>query len=298
MNRFLKEFAIKFFGVLFALQIISALFLFFLGKGVFYKPQFLNNRFKNVSLDYYLIGSSTGLTTLNTALIDQELGINGINASMDDTDLSVHLMMIKEFLQDNPPPKKIILCINPWDINKYETDISINAYRFLTYPYSSHIKDYFKEKDKTSLGILKNACWIPFAAVMYFNKELIFPALVSIVKPSYRNRFDEKGNYSYPDNKEMVYSDSLIQQYSYDINSKYFFQIVELCNRKKMDLVVYQSPIAAESVVNNNLPGVLKFINHSDYISNPNFFYDGIHVNSLGREACTLDFIDKVKDLF
>jgi hypothetical protein len=298
MNRFLKEFAFNFFAVLMALQAISAMLLFFLGKGTFYKPQFLHNHFKNVSLDYYLIGSSTGLTTLNTSLIDRELNVNGINASMDDTDLSVHLLMIKEFLQYNPPPKKLILCINPWDINKNETEISTNAYRFLTYSNSPHVRAYLKDKDRTSLGILKNANWMPFAAIMYFNKEIIFPALFSIINPTYRNRFDEKGNYSYPNNKESAHMDTLQNKYSYDINSKYYHQIIELCNKNKMDLIVYQSPIAAESVLNKQLPGVLRYINHSDFIYSPNFFYDGIHVNALGREACTLDFIDKVRDLF
>ena len=46
---------------------------YFLKKSSFYKSSFLVNGFNpNNKLDYFVVGSSRGLTTLNTTLIDEK----------------------------------------------------------------------------------------------------------------------------------------------------------------------------------------------------------------------------------
>ena len=63
-----------------------------------YKNQFVKNGVKETEFDYVVLGSSTGLTTLDTKLIDEKMYTSGLNISMDDTSLSSHYLMLQYFL--------------------------------------------------------------------------------------------------------------------------------------------------------------------------------------------------------
>ncbi len=67
------------------LNLIAWTSLYFMGKSSLYKPEYLTNRVKETQFDYVVLGSSTGLTTLNTSLIDSLSGKKGFNISIDDT---------------------------------------------------------------------------------------------------------------------------------------------------------------------------------------------------------------------
>ena len=84
MKQFLKS--IGLYGLISFLFFngIAFLCLFFLSKSSFYKPSFVKNGVVNNSFDYVVLGSSTGLTTLDTKLIDSVTGMKGLNISMDD----------------------------------------------------------------------------------------------------------------------------------------------------------------------------------------------------------------------
>lgn len=296
MRKFLKHFFIRTFLFLAVFQVLAIGFLVILGKGSFYKPQYMQNHFVDEKLDYLILGSSLGLTTLDANQIDSALNLNGYNASMDDTDLSVHLMVLEEFCRVNPAPDFVVLSVSPYDLRAEKVEISDNAYRFLTYTDSPIVKSYFSQKDDTFLGVFRNYQIIPFVSVAYFNKEIIFPALLSIVKPDYQYRFDEKGNYSYPKrsgDKELVSEFSSI---NYHIGNQKFQEIVEFCNSRNINLIVYQSPIYDQTIVDDSIPKVGLFVNHSSFLTEKEFFYDNIHVNSEGRFLCTQDFIEKFKD--
>lgn len=296
MRKFLKHFFIRTFLFLAVFQVLAIGFLVILGKGSFYKPQYMQNHFVDEKLDYLILGSSLGLTTLDANQIDSALNLNGYNASMDDTDLSVHLMVLEEFCRVNPAPDFAILSVSPYDLRAEKVEISDNAYRFLTYRDSPIVKLYFSEKDNTLLGVFRNSQIMPLVSVAYFNKEIIFPALMSIIKPDHRYRFDEKGNYSYPKrsgDKEFPMEFSSI---NYQFGNQKFQRIIDFCKSRNINLIVYQSPIYDQTIVDDSIPKVGLFVNHSSFLTQKEFFYDNIHVNSEGRFLCTQDFIEKFKD--
>ena len=72
-----------------------------LRKSSFFKPSFLLNNYKQgEQFDYFILGSSRGLTTLDSKQIDSSLSTKGINLSMDDTDLKTHLLMLNHFFKN------------------------------------------------------------------------------------------------------------------------------------------------------------------------------------------------------
>ena len=97
-------------------NIISLMSLLALGYGSFYKPSYLANKDLSFSLDYIVLGSSTGLTTLNTVEIDSILKTRSLNLSMDDTGMSTHLLMLKHFFNNGG---KTDLCILAPTVSSY-----------------------------------------------------------------------------------------------------------------------------------------------------------------------------------
>ena len=97
MKKFI--FKILVFGILFMVlaNFLSYLVLFQLKKSNFYKPQFLANGVFQKNFDYVVLGSSTGLTTLDTKIIDSITGKKGLNISLDDSSLSSHYLMLQHF---------------------------------------------------------------------------------------------------------------------------------------------------------------------------------------------------------
>jgi hypothetical protein len=294
MKTFLKHFILRTLLFILFFQVFSLGVIYILSKGNFYKPQFMQNHFVQTKLDYLILGSSTGLTTLNSYQIDSALHLKGYNSSIDDTDMSVHLMMLKEFCRVNPPPDFVVLCLNHFDLKEEKKEISSNAYRFLTIRNSPVINEYFNEKDVSFLGIFRNHYLFPFLSIAYFNKEMIFPALYSIIKPSYKNRFDENGNYSYPNmsgNQKLNASQSTSH---YQIGNKKYKELVQFCKSKGIRVVVYQSPIFNHAILDDDVPDADLFVNHSQFLKDKSQFFDEIHVNDDGRFLCSKDFIQQL----
>lgn len=94
MKKFLTKIVLYTFFILLIGNGIAWLSLYFIGKSNLYKPQFVKNGVKEKYFDYVVLGSSTGLTTLDTKLIDEKLKTKGLNISMDDSALSSHYLML------------------------------------------------------------------------------------------------------------------------------------------------------------------------------------------------------------
>jgi hypothetical protein len=65
---------------------------------------------------------------------------------------------------------------------------------------------------------------------------LFYPSLVSIFNPSARNRFDDKGNYSYPidnSNKKFKNAENLIRTIEY--KNPYLNKVINFCNENKIN---------------------------------------------------------------
>ncbi|SFN72400.1 hypothetical protein SAMN04487989_10319 [Bizionia echini] len=253
--------------------------LWALRQGSFYKPSFLERQVASSSFDYIVLGSSTGLTTLNTQVIDSVLGTQGINLSMDDTALSSQYLMLQHFLGSGKQTPVCILAASILDYDVTDPVLSGNDYRFLPYGSEGYVQAYYDSFSDDSAWILSNSNWFPMLGVGYFNVELFYPSLVSLIEPNKRNRFDAYGNYSYPTTTQVSRPIVLRHGKTLQFKNPYFKKIQDLCAVNDITLLVYIPPHKTLAVST----GFTSFsvINHSDLLQDGLYFYDDFHVNGL-----------------
>lgn len=297
----MKKFILKIilFSVLVLIlgNIIAFIANYFLGKSTFYKSSFLVNKFQTEKkIDYFIVGSSRGLTTIDTKLIDEKLSLNGINLSMDDTDLKTQFLMIQHFFESNFKADYMVLVLDANHFTKTSLALGNNDYRFIPFINRDYVRNHFKKYEKSTLNILTNANFNPFFTYSYYNLELLLPATLSILKPNFKNKFDELGNYSYP---TLAYKTkkniSKIKKTTIEITNPIIKDVKNYLDENNCKLIIYIAPYQLEKFTFNSKLDI-PCINHSGILENKNdLFYDPIHVNNQGREQSTLFFINNFK---
>ncbi|MDT0557355.1 hypothetical protein RM697_01765 [Ichthyenterobacterium sp. W332] len=235
--------------------------------------------------DYIILGSSTGLTTINTIQIDSLIKTKGVNLSMDDTAMSTQYLMLQHFLVEGHTTKLCIISPSNSAYNTLHTKLNTNDYRFLSHIDRPYVYDYYEQFNDSESKILSVSKWLPFVGVGYYNAELFYPSLLSAIKPIRKNKFDEYGNYTYPNNTNA--KNFITQKVNMDINfsNPYLNKILKLCNDNNIKLIYYISPMKDKSVKIKETYNSI--INHSNVLKTSNLFYDNIHVTKQGREKCS-----------
>lgn len=285
MKKFILKIIVYGFLILLIGNGIALLSLYFMGKGQLYKPQFVKNGVKEKHFDYVVLGSSTGLTTLDTKQIDSTLNTTGLNISMDDTALNTHYLMLRYFYAQNKTTDYLVLAVTPWDLANEEPVLSDNDYRFFSEQYTDEVHDYYQAISYAGFPVLKYSAYLPILGVSYYNTEVFYPSLLAVAQPKKRNRFDDRGNYSYPESGSPKETDEKAETTAF--KNPYFDKIKSFCVEKGIQLIVYQSPLYKTKV---DLSGQKIVINHSDFLKDEALFYDNLHVNVNGRKECTGDF--------
>lgn len=289
----MKRFLLKTAGYLILIISIANLFsfssLYFLRKSNFYKPLFVNN-YTQKHFDYVVLGSSTGLTTLNAFVIDSMTGMSGLNASMDDTSMGSQYVMLQQILKSGKKIDNCVLTISYVDAGNTTPTLSGNDYRFLPLVKENHIQEYYRGFDTIQARILSLSEWLPVIGVAYYNTEIFYPSLVTLINPKRRNRFDTKGNYVYPDQKKVKQRAAEGEKITF--RNPFFYKIEELCRKNNIELIVYHPPVYKIKVI-GEVSGH-QFINHSNLFSDSIYFYDNIHVNRRGRNLATQAFANEL----
>lgn len=292
MKKFIIKIALYSVVVLLVANGIALLSLHFLGKSQLYKPQFVKNGVKEKQFDYVVLGSSTGLTTLDTKQIDSTLHSSGLNISIDDSSLNTHYLMLQYFYQQQKSTKYLVLAVTPWDLANEYPVLSDNDYRFLSEQATPVVHEYYQSISYKGFPVLKYSAYLPILGVSYYNTEVFYPSLFTVLQPQKRNRFDDRGNYSYPGTKSP--KETNFSTVTAEIKNPYFEKIQLFCSQKNIQLIVYQSPLYQKKVVFN---GEELVINHSDLLQSASLFYDNLHVNGGGRTKCSAAFAEQFEKL-
>ena len=287
MQKFLKHTAIILVASLVISVVLSSLGMRFLRQSSFYKPSFLVNDVKEANFDYIVLGASTGLTTINTITIDATIGTIGLNLAMDDTAISSQYLMLQHFLSQGKTAKYCILAPSASSFQKIDKRVSDNDYRFLPFVNQEYVSAYYKSFSDRQANILKRSRYIPAIGMSYYNAELFYPSLLSVLKPRKRNRFDSRGNYTYPNINRPDQPITDVSSFPVTIKNEFVEKIKTLCEANNIQLIIYFSPIENKNVIFDNENYMV--INHSDLFPNRKYFYDEIHVNTQGRELVSLD---------
>lgn len=293
MRKFLIKIGLYALALFIVLNGIAFVSLYFLGKSNFYKPQFIKNGVKEQHFDYVVLGSSTGLTTLNTIAIDSALQTTGLNISIDDSSLNTHYLMLEHFYKTGKKTDKLILSITPWDVSSTKAKLNNNDYRFASEVRSDYIHAYYQEMEQGYFKVLTYSKYFPILAVSYYNTELFFPSISSVFSPEKQNRSDARGNYSYPDLNGKVTKGKRVKNKG-EFKNPYFYKIQRLCEQNNTELVLYQSPLFNADLHYTAFPKHLKFVNHYNLVTE-DCFYDDIHVNQKGRKICSEAFAQEWK---
>ncbi len=290
MKKFILKILKYSFVILVVTNLIAFASLYFLNKGSFYKPQFLENSILKSDFDYIIIGSSVGLTGLDSNLINKNQNAIGINLCMDGTFLNSNYLMLAHFLALHKKTKHCILAVSAADLENANPSLNLNDYRFLPNIDQSYIKAYFEKNETSFVNFLAISKYFPAIAVGYYNSEIFFPAVVAAAKPNYHNKFDNNGNFAYHGNsvfeKRKMISKTII------LSNPYLKMIAQLCQKNNIKLIVYLPPSYQRSIkiVDKNY----NFLNFSDKINQKNCFYDPIHLNEKGRYLATENLIKAI----
>ncbi|GAA3571645.1 hypothetical protein [Snuella lapsa] len=286
------------FGVVFylLLHIISVASFWTLRRSAFYKPPFLVNEVKVSDFDYIILGASTGLTTLNTHIIDSITGKQGINLAIDDTGLSNHYLMLQHFLANGKITRYCVLNTSLEAFDRQHNFLGDNDYRFLMYRDKDYVFNYYNSlAPKEGFNVLRYSKWTPFLGLSYYNTELFFPALSSVFYPHKRNRFDSLGNYTY---SNVTGTPALKNKTEKEIRFKnpYLKKIETLCKQNNIELIYYFSPDKTRNV--KCFSSSRNVINHTDVFKEVPYFYDAIHVVRKGNREASKLFANELIKLY
>lgn len=292
MKRFIKKIVILFLSCVALVSLISYASLYALKKSAFYKPSYLSQHVERSNYDYIILGASTGLTTLNTELIDALGQINGINLAMDDTSLATQYLMLQHFLYEGKSTDYCILAPSVFDFDVTENIMSGNDYRFMMFNDRDYVQNHYNAFEGTEAKTLKLSKWIPAIGVSYYNVEILYPALQAVVKPEKRNRFDVNGNYVYPLSSVDDQKISSVKDFELAFENPWLSKFEALCQANNIELIYYISPMQGyRALVNSHSNQV---INHSDVLRNKKYFYDDIHVDRKGRNVVSELFAERL----
>ena len=262
-----------------------------LRRGNFYKPSFVENSIKEKEVDYIILGASTALTGIDTKLLDSLTGLNGFNLAIDDTGLPNHYLMLAHFLETGHRTKKVILAPTLSSLKETRGTLGDNDYRFLMYNKRDYINNYYDELENGDrFPVLSSTKYLPFLGISYYNVELFFPSLVSVLKPNKHNRFDELGDYTYPNRK--FKSSKNFETKEIDFKNDYFQKIVATCQSKGIELLIYFPPIYNTEIYWES--STLEILNLTNALKKTKYFYDEIHVNKIGKTEATKKIAEKI----
>ncbi len=295
MKKFLIKIARYCLIVFVLINILSWGCLYFLRNSSFYKPEFLTHEIKDKSFDYIVIGSSIGLTSVDTKCIDSLDHVKGINLSIDDTSTSSNYLMLEHFYQQGGKANYCILSLSSWDLAVTHPRINNNDYRFLPFVSNDYVYHYYDSMEDGFFKPLTYSHYLPCLGVCYYNTEVFYPSLVTVCQPNKRNRFDDKGDYCYPSTGVVIKHKH--KEVVLHWNNPFLNKIKALCQAHHTKLIVYQAPVVNTTIVNTNKS--YNFINHSTLLQPQEGFYDEVHLDVNGRKiASTVLAKDLIKEYF
>ncbi|MFN8275566.1 MAG: hypothetical protein U0X58_11895 [Flavobacteriaceae bacterium] len=294
MKKFLIKTTRYLIIALILINLISWGSLYFLRNSSFYKPEFFTHEVKDKSFDYIVIGSSVGLTSVNTKLIDSLDHVKGINLSIDDTSISSNYLMLEHFYNQGGTTQYCILSVSYWDLAITNPKLSDNDYRFLPYVSNDYVYKYYNQMEKGPFKPLTYSRFLPFLGVCYYNTEVFYPSLIAAVQPNKRNRFDDKGDYFYPATGAVI--DCKPQEVKILWNNPFVSKIQKLCQTNHTQLIIYQAPALRTSVINTKVD--YSFINHAAILKPTDGFYDEIHVDVHGRKLASLALARELQEKY
>ena len=260
--------------------------LYVLRNSDVYKPSYMiRNISKEIPFDYIIVGSSTGLTGLNTNVIDSIAKTNGFNISLDGVGPAGQYMMLQHFFKNGFKTRKVILSLDNHTVRDSSIEQSnLNEYYFIPWISKDYIYACFVKKDGKLLKTNAYTKYCPLLGFSYYNQQFLGSILWALKDSRQRYHFDAKGNKFYnfghfrPDKDGVKYfSDTL------SVLNPYIRKMEKLCCEQGVQLIYFLHPEwQRDAVVTDSVNYLV--LNFRNFFNNsPEYFYDNIHVNVNGQ---------------
>jgi hypothetical protein len=280
MKHFFRVFKIVALSLI-ALQVISFMLLFSFRNSNFYKPGYAFRNSTN-QYDFVILGSSRGLTSIDTKYLSQRIGQKGFNFSLDDSHIGTHELMLEHLIWNKIKLDTLFLVYE--NSSEVVKKISSNDYRFLPFVHTAHTYGYLRVMKETEL--LRASQYFPFAGLGYYNIELLFPSLLSFLKPNYRYHYDEYGDYSYP-NRGSRLGEAGDKTAELNFNNVQLNRMYDRCSQEGIQLIILISPSFKTTFTYVGDYKKFNVIDLSQSVTDSTYFYDQLHLNSRGKGKFT-----------
>jgi hypothetical protein len=214
-------------------------------------------------------------------------GLSGFNASTDGGGIATNILMLQHLIHNNVKFKYCIFTLDAIGIADHTYQFSKNTYRFVPFCHEPYIQETMaKFEDCKEKSNFRASRFYPGFTVFENNKTLLTGAVKALINPQTRNRYDEKGNYTYP------LRQPIDKKINFDTKefAKYgtvYYDLLKICTENNIKLITYIAPIEGQFL---KVPYTKNLINHSDLLDNTKFFADELHVNPIGRQIATTAF--------
>ena len=288
MNPFIKRIFMILLTAFVVLMAVSFCLLLSFRNSNFYKSTYAF-RNQHSTYDFIILGSSRGLTSINTRLLGQGLRQKGFNFSMDDSHIGTHELMLRHLLKNEIRFDTLFLVFE----NSLESvsSLSSNDYRFLPFIHTQYVRSYFRSL--SSEEVYTAGDLFPFLPLAYYNIELTAPSVLALARPDFKYRFDEWGDYSYPVHGKSVLEESVTDVHL-NLNNRQLKNIRAICDLKNIVLIILITPSYHTYF---KLSGDLEDYNVLDIsgtLGGSMYFYDRLHLNQIGKEKLTNILIEQL----
>lgn len=225
----------------------TLVFSFYIEKGqvnyFVHKDKKMKVVFKDsANYDILFIGSSRTHTTINPDIIDSITGLKSYNAGVEGGNLFEFELTLNGYLYHHPPPKLLVLTIDPFSFNSdREMFFPFQYFNVLDNP---EVKKVFKNNKEYKYFFIK---YMPFLRIIYYDdytKSLAFRGLLGQNELSHLNFYETKG-FASNGFQCVDTAESLLKLQKVNIDKEYVEKlqnIIETCRKRNIQLFFTYAP--------------------------------------------------------
>ncbi len=241
--------------------------------------------------DVWIIGSSRAETAFETDILSKKTGLKIFNAGIHGAQPQQTYYVLKQIIKKHPLPQLIVFDIDVHNLSDKDTVLNIEQFApFLSNSYLR--KDLSKIDHRISYAYYFPMYGISFYGLRGFSKYI---RTLTHLPGRYDTTFQSTGCYhSHTDYQKDHYPDVTHPFQYHPINILYIDSVIDLCKKKKINLIFTASPVYHSDTNTYNAMNRLKniarlhpillldFSYHSSISSHQENFSDKYHLNFKG----------------
>ena len=256
-------FVVAIFCCLFVLQFI---FSFGIKHNLNVKSSYITSH--KINADILVLGPCEPLWMVAPTIITKKTKLSCYNLANIHSDFADNYLHLYLYLQNNKTPDYLLLFVTPesFDINNN----TFYSYRFSLFLHDTVVANTVKECDADFYKWTE----IPFMKYAYYSHQNFFNALQGwkhyVTKktlPYYADGFEPPAKIVW-DNHYQNLKKKNPKNYGFTLDSlreKYLYKTLSLCKEKHIQVIMYESPILRETVVNQ--PNRADFLQQIKFIA-------------------------------